>query len=246
MKAPVSVPRAAPHSATLGGAPPHLELVELEQVTVTAASEGGQQTALLRTPLRARPSGGMRLRRDAHALRGRRPHIRRGVAGRGWGSWPTHRGTGYLCPYRILGGPTLSSGSLSSQLPSFLALGLSVPVPALLVSSPLCCSFLPESTCAQRPPGKANNTPFPSHLPSFPSQLEDLEMPPLSGGKMLGVYPPQPPSLSWGPLIFPHIGHHGSFLNILTSLPSLGRPRPLPSSPHALSLGELTPAVTFP
>lgn len=58
---------AAPLAA-LRGARPHLELVELEQVTVTAASEGGQQTALLRTPLRARPSGGMRLRRDAHAL----------------------------------------------------------------------------------------------------------------------------------------------------------------------------------
>lgn len=68
MKALVSVPQAAPHPTTLGGVLPHLELVELEQVTVTAASEGGQQTALLRTPLRARPSGGMRLRRDAHAL----------------------------------------------------------------------------------------------------------------------------------------------------------------------------------
>lgn len=59
---------AAP--AAPGGAQPHLELVELEQVTVTAASEGGQQAALLGTPLRAGPCGGVRLRWDAHALRG--------------------------------------------------------------------------------------------------------------------------------------------------------------------------------
>lgn len=46
MRALISGPAATP-----GGAWPHLELVELEQVTVTAASEGGQQAALLRTPL---------------------------------------------------------------------------------------------------------------------------------------------------------------------------------------------------
>lgn len=40
-----------PTPATLGRVQPYLELVELEQVTVTAASERGQQTALLGTPL---------------------------------------------------------------------------------------------------------------------------------------------------------------------------------------------------
>ena len=44
-----SGPRATP--AAPGGVQPHLELVELEQVTVTTASEGRQQALLLRSPL---------------------------------------------------------------------------------------------------------------------------------------------------------------------------------------------------
>lgn len=120
MKALVSrVPPSPPGYPRWGR--PHLELVELEQVTVTAASEGGQQTTLLGSPLRARPSGGMRLRRDAHAL------WRTGATGQGRGcpagarggrgSWPTQGATRYPCPYRVLGDSMLSSGSLSSQLP---------------------------------------------------------------------------------------------------------------------------------
>lgn len=48
----------------------YLELVELEQVTVTAPSEGGEEPALLRSPLGTSPCGSVRLGRDAHTLRG--------------------------------------------------------------------------------------------------------------------------------------------------------------------------------
>lgn len=60
-------------AALRGGARPHLELVELEQIAVAAAGEGGQQAALLGAPLGARAGGRVRLRGDAHALRGRGP-----------------------------------------------------------------------------------------------------------------------------------------------------------------------------
>lgn len=70
-------------AALRGGARPHLELVELEQVAVTAAGEGGQQAALLRAPLGARAGGRVRLRGDAHALRGRGPGQGAGPPGRG-------------------------------------------------------------------------------------------------------------------------------------------------------------------
>ena len=61
-----SGPKATP--AAPGGVRPHLELVELEQVAITTASEGGQQAPLLGSPLRACPCGGVRLRGNAHAL----------------------------------------------------------------------------------------------------------------------------------------------------------------------------------
>lgn len=67
-------------AALRGGARPHLELVELEQVAVAAAGEGGQQAALLGAPLGARAGGRVRLRGDAHALGVRRGLIRAGAA----------------------------------------------------------------------------------------------------------------------------------------------------------------------
>lgn len=70
---PLPWPQPAP-SQPLGKAAIHgviyLELVELEQVTVTATSEGGEEPALLWPPLRASPGGSMRLGRDAHTLWG--------------------------------------------------------------------------------------------------------------------------------------------------------------------------------
>lgn len=121
-----------------GGGRTHLELVELEQVAVTAASEGGQQAALLGAPLGAGPRGGVRLRGDAHALRGRRGS----EEGRG------PRATGRPCP---------SLGDLAQALrpccPNFFALVLSVPVLSPLVTS-LSCQYL---TCSSSSSLKEND-----------------------------------------------------------------------------------------
>lgn len=112
-----SGPRATP--AAPGGVQPHLELVELEQVAVTTASEGRQQAPLLRSP--PEPArGGRAAARECSCPRrvGQRVRLIREECGRSHlASQTTH-----LCAV-VLGDPT-------SKLcgPSFLCSGAPMPV----------------------------------------------------------------------------------------------------------------------
>lgn len=139
---------------------------------------------------------------------------------------------------------TLSPGFLSSHLLSLLALGLAVPVPSLRVPSPLPWALLPECGRPQRPPVREqHNCPFTLAVSPAPARRLGKNS---TSGRQDGACPSalSPVALTTGPPTSAGFPDHGSFLGTLPSLPSLGHPRPLPSCPHALSLGELFLAAT--